>query len=85
MTGPLQPGVALARRRLRVLSALFTLALVAIGLRLVDLAFTVEEMIGAPALATAVSSQDRADIVDRTAFCSPPTTPRRPSTPIRRR
>jgi cell division protein FtsI (penicillin-binding protein 3) len=68
MTGTEDPGVKLARRRLRLLSAIFTIALGALGLRLVDLAFTVDEVIGSPAMATAARDGGRADILDRNGF-----------------
>jgi cell division protein FtsI (penicillin-binding protein 3) len=68
MTGAEDPGVRVARRRLRLLSAVFTLALGALGLRLVDLAFTVDEVISSPAMATAAVQGGRADIVDRNGF-----------------
>jgi cell division protein FtsI (penicillin-binding protein 3) len=64
MTPPLNPDLVIARRRLRLLGGLFAVALAALGLRVVDLTLSVDEMIGAHAM-TSAAPRGRADIVDR--------------------
>jgi cell division protein FtsI (penicillin-binding protein 3) len=60
------PGVLLGQRRLRLVGGLFALALLVLALRLVDLAlWRGEHAISGRAMASAMVSQRRADIVDR--------------------
>jgi cell division protein FtsI (penicillin-binding protein 3) len=60
------PGVLLGQRRLRLVGAGFALALLVLALRLVDLAlWQGEHAISGRALASAIVSLRRADIVDR--------------------
>jgi cell division protein FtsI (penicillin-binding protein 3) len=60
------PGLRLAQRRLRLVGGLFTLVMLALALRLVDLAlWQGEHAISGRALAGAMDSARRADIVDR--------------------
>jgi cell division protein FtsI (penicillin-binding protein 3) len=62
----IDPGLRLAQRRLRLVGGLFTLAMLALALRLVDLAlWRGEHAISGRALASAMGSVRRADIVDR--------------------
>jgi cell division protein FtsI (penicillin-binding protein 3) len=59
------PDVRLARARLRVVAAVFALAIVALGARLVDLALPTAGEAVAAATAPAAARPRRADIVDR--------------------
>ncbi len=65
MSPAVDPGLALARRRLRLVAGLFGVALAAFCLRMVDLALSVETVIGPPAMASALAARQRADIIDR--------------------
>ncbi len=65
MSPAVDPGLALARRRLRLVAGLFGLALAAFGLRMIDLALSVEQVISGPAMAGGLVARGRADIVDR--------------------
>jgi len=64
MTHNVDRDVALARRRLSLFAGLFGLAFVAFGVRLMDLALSVDDVVSAPAMASAMDAR-RADIVDR--------------------
>ncbi len=66
MTAGADQGLALGRRRLRLVAALFAIALVTLALRLADLAlWRGERGVGGSALAGAITDLRRADIVDR--------------------
>lgn len=66
MNRGLDPGVVVGRRRLRVLAGMFALALLGMGLRLVDLALlSTEPVLAGSAMAEPAASGRRADIVDR--------------------
>ncbi len=60
------PGLRLGQRRLRLVGAVFALALLGLALRVVDLAlWRGDNVLGAPAEASVIDSPHRADIVDR--------------------
>jgi cell division protein FtsI (penicillin-binding protein 3) len=65
MTRAVDPGVMVGRRRLRVLAGLLVLALLGMGLRLVNLALLSTEAVLASSMAEPALSGRRADIVDR--------------------
>ena len=67
MRGQPDPGLLLGRQRLRLVGALFALALLTLAVRLADLTLWHGEsgLGGGSALASALSSAHRADIVDR--------------------
>jgi cell division protein FtsI (penicillin-binding protein 3) len=66
MRGRADPGLLLGRRRLRLVSVVFTLALLTLALRLADLAlWRGGSGVSGSALASAMTSLRRADIVDR--------------------
>jgi cell division protein FtsI (penicillin-binding protein 3) len=66
MTPGADQGVALGRRRLRLVAALFVIALLTLALRLADLAlWRGESGLGGSALAGAIANLRRGDIVDR--------------------
>jgi cell division protein FtsI (penicillin-binding protein 3) len=65
MSPSVGPDVRLARARLRIVAALFAVALVGLGARLVDLALPAAGEAVAAAPAPAVARPRRADIVDR--------------------
>jgi cell division protein FtsI (penicillin-binding protein 3) len=65
MSPHVDPDVRLARTRLRIVAAVFALALVGLGARLIDLALPAAGEAVAAAPAPAVARPRRADIVDR--------------------
>jgi cell division protein FtsI (penicillin-binding protein 3) len=65
MSPNVDPDVRLARARLRIVAAVFAMALVGLGARMVDLALPAAGQAVAAAVAAPVTRPRRADIVDR--------------------